>query len=180
MHLIRHCSICGNKCGRLSDSVPSCHVSSPLPARLPPAFLSSLLSSPFNAAVQFLWVPPNSLAPLSLSPALSTWASFLKHSSPYLLSPPHHTPNPSVLSTNLNLIKLFPFHLCQIASPPACSSTPASVLIVLLFFFLLLAVSHLRRSRLSSAVMLLVFEDLSSIQQRVRPNLLLIKSVATL
>lgn len=48
------------------------------------------------------------------------------------------------------------------------------------FFFLLLAVSHLRRSRLSSAVMLLVFEDLSSIQQRVRPNLLLIKSVATL
>lgn len=137
MHLIRHCSICGNKCGRLSDSVPSCHVSSPLPARLPPAFLSSLLSSPFNAAVQFLWFPPNSLAPLSLSPALSTWASFLKHSSPYLLSPPHHTSNPSVLSTNLNLIKLFPFLLCQIASPPACSSTPASVLIVLLFFFFL-------------------------------------------
>lgn len=134
MHLIRHCSICGNKCGRLSDSVPSCHVSSPLPARLPPAFLSSLLSSPFNAAVQFLWFPPNSLAPLSLPPTLSTWASFLKHSSPYLLSPPHHTSNPSVLSTNLNLIKLFPFLLCQIASPPACSSTSASVLIVLLFF----------------------------------------------
>lgn len=72
---------------------------------------------------------------LYLSPALSTWASFLKRSSPYLLSPPHHTSNPSVLSTNLNLIKLFPFLLCQIASPPACSSTPASVLIVLLFFF---------------------------------------------
>lgn len=63
MHLIRHCSICGNKCGRLSDSVPSRHVSSPLPARLPPAFLSSALSSPLNAAVQFLWFPPDSLAP---------------------------------------------------------------------------------------------------------------------
>lgn len=128
MHLIRHCSICGNKCGRLSDSVPSRHVSSPLPARLPPAFLSSTLSSPLNAAVQFLWFPPSSLAPPSLPPALSTRASFLKHSSPYLLSPPHHTYNPSVLSTNLNLIKLFPFPLpnCLFSClflflPPVCS-----------------------------------------------------------
>lgn len=165
MHLIRHCSICGNKCGRLSDSVPSCHVSSPLPARLPPAFLSSALSSPLNAAVQFLWFPPNSLTPLSFAPALSTWASFLKHSSPYLLSPPHHTYNPSVLSTDLNLIKLFPFPLCQIASPPACSCFSSLCTHCFWFFFNSSPsptyIAHV------SAQRLLVFEDLRLIQQCV-------------
>lgn len=45
MHLIRHCSVCGNKCGRLSASVPSRHVSSPPPARLPAALLSPPLPS---------------------------------------------------------------------------------------------------------------------------------------
>lgn len=130
MHLIRHCSICGNKYGRLSDSVPSRHVSSPLPARLPPAFLSSTLSAPLNAAVPFLWFPPDS----GLSPALSTWASFLKPSSSYLLSSPHHTYNPSVLSRNLKLINLFPFPLFQIASPPARSCFSSSLFFVFFFY----------------------------------------------
>lgn len=84
MHLIRYCSICGNKCGRLSDSLPPCHVSSPLPARLPPALLVSALSSSFTAALQF---PPKFFTASPL--LLQHRAFFLKHSS-YLVSL-HHT-----------------------------------------------------------------------------------------
>ena len=78
MHLIRHCSVSGNKCGRLSDLVPSRHVSmgallcqpvclwlsSPPPLR--PVFLSSLLLRSVDAS-------PTTSSPLS--PALLTQAS---------------------------------------------------------------------------------------------------------
>lgn len=73
MHLIRYCSVSGNKCGRLSDLVPSHHVSSgallcqPVCLRLssPPPFtsLSLRLCSAFP--------PASSPVPVLSTPAFS-------------------------------------------------------------------------------------------------------------
>lgn len=97
MHLICRCSVSGNKCGRLSDSLPSRHVSTGAPfCRLACLRLSS---------------PPH---------VLSLCGVF--HRS-YLLSPPQRSYNPSVLSTNHKpyLPPSCPF--CQIASHGALSSS---------------------------------------------------------
>lgn len=93
-------------------------------------------------------------AQLSLSPLLLT--TLLIH----LSSPQISTLSNSFLSFYAKLLLLLLVPLLRPLCPLFC---------FFFFFFLLLAVSHLHRSRLSSAVMLLVFEDLSLIQQRVRP-----------
>lgn len=118
----------------------------------------------------FLPTPP--LRRLSLL-LFQTQTSFLKRGSPYLLSPLHHTYNPSVLSTNLNLIKLFPFPL------PNCLSSRLFLLlqpVCSLFFFF----SPPRRLPPTSLGRLLgrdsvSFEKLRLIQQRVPQKFLLIK-----
>lgn len=130
MHLIRHCSICGNKCGRLSDSVPSCHVSSPLPARLPPAFLSS---PPFLLLLLMLlcsfcgFLPTPSLlylslllfqhGPLSSSTALLISSLLLTTLLIHLSSPQISTLSNSFLSFYAKLLLLLLVPLLQ----PLCS-----------------------------------------------------------
>lgn len=164
MHLIRHCSICGNKCGRLSDSVPSRHVSPPLPARLPPAFLCSTLSSPPNAAVQFLWFPPSSLAPLSLCCSFNTglFPQAQLSLSPFSSSP-HYLSSQQISTISNSFLSLF-VKLPLLLFVPL---SPACVLIVLF-------------TPPPPHLTCVGFEKLTLIQQCVRQKLLLIKNVNTL
>lgn len=115
MHLIRYCSICGNKCGRLSDSLPPCHVSSPLPVRLPPALLVSALSSSFTAALQF---PPKFFTVAPSTRGLFPQAQLLS-----CLSPPHLLYNPSQQITTLSNSFLYPnARLLLLQLPPVYSA----------------------------------------------------------
>lgn len=89
MHLIRYCSVSDNKCGRLSDWVHLRHV--------------SLGASFCQHACLRLSSPPHVLLPSLLLCSVFGY--------PYLFSPPQHTHNPSVLSTNHNLIFRLPVFL---------------------------------------------------------------------
>lgn len=175
MHLIRHCSICGNKCGRLSDSVPSRHVSSPLPARLPPAFLSSTLSSPLNAAVQFLWFPPDSLAPpLSLllcqhGPLSSSTALLI--SSLLLTTLIIHLSSQQISTLSNSFLSLY-------AKLPLLLLVPLSPACVLIVFHSSPPPTYIAHT--SAWRRRVRFEKLRLIQQCVRQKLLLIKNVMAL
>lgn len=114
------------------------------------------------------------LTPVYLPPALLTWASFLKPSSSYLLSPPYHTYNPSVLSRNLKLFNLFPFPLFHMASPSACSCFSSSLFCC--FFTPRRLPPTLLTCQLGSDAVR--FQDLRLIQQRLHQKLLLIKKMS--
>lgn len=130
MHLICHCSICGNKCGRLSDSVPSRHVSSPLPA--PSASGFPLLHSFFYShCCSVVSVVSSQLLPHSL--LLSQHGPFplstaLLISSLLLTTLIIRRSSRQITTLSNSFLSVF----CQIASPPARSPSvyPACLLVL--------------------------------------------------